>query len=71
MLNSPADNSKDPVHYITNHDDDSIDLGELLSILIDGKWLVILVVFSVLSMGIVKTVLDMPIYKVDVMLQIN
>jgi len=71
MLNSPTDNSKDPVHYITNQDDDSIDLGELLSILVDGKWLVTLVTFAVLSMGIAKVFLDTPIYKVDAMLQIN
>ena len=71
MLNSPTENSKDPIHYITNQEDDSIDLGELLSLLMDGKWLVILIAFAVLSMGIAKAFLDTPIYKVDVMLQIN
>ncbi len=71
MLNSPTENSKDPIHYITNQEDDSIDLGELLSLLMDGKWLVILIAFAVLSMGIAKAFLDTPIYKVDAMLQIN
>lgn len=71
MLNSPVDHSKDPVQYITNQDDDSIDLGELLSILMDGKWLVILITFIVFMVGIAKAFLDTPIYKVDAMLQIN
>jgi tyrosine-protein kinase Etk/Wzc len=71
MLNSPADNSKDPVQYITNQDDDSIDLGELLSLLVDGKWLVILITFIAFAVGIAKAFLDTPVYKVDAMLQIN
>jgi tyrosine-protein kinase Etk/Wzc len=72
MLNSPADNFKDPVHYkSSSQDDDSIDLGGLLGILVDGKWLVILITFAVFSMGIIKAFIDTPIYKVDAMLQIN
>ena len=71
MINSPTDNLKEPVHTITNQEDDSIDLGELLGLLMDGKWLVILVTFTVFAMGIAKAFLDTPVYKVDVMLQIQ
>lgn len=71
MLNSSADNTKDPAQYITNQEDDSIDLGELLSLLVDGKWLVILVTLTVFAVGIAKAFLDTPVYKVDAMLQVN
>ncbi|PSJ17964.1 polysaccharide biosynthesis tyrosine autokinase [Nitrosomonas supralitoralis] len=71
MLNSPAEKTKDLTQYESNNEDDVIDLGDLLGILIDGKWLVMVITLAVFSMGIAKAFLDTPIYKVDAMLQVN
>ncbi|SFD91355.1 polysaccharide biosynthesis tyrosine autokinase [Nitrosomonas sp. Nm166] len=72
MFNSSTDAPKDPVnYYLANPENDEIDLGELLGILIDGKWLVIVVTVIVFSIGIAKAFLDTPIYKVDALLQVN
>ncbi len=71
MPNSPADNTKDLESYLPNQENDEVDLGELFDILIDGKWLVGLVMLAVLSLGIAKAFLDRPVYKTDVMLQVN
>ena len=71
MLNSSTDNTKDPANYSPSQEDDSIDLGELLSMLVDSKWLVMAITFAVFSMGVIKAIIDTPIYKVDVMLQVN
>jgi tyrosine-protein kinase Etk/Wzc len=71
MTNAIAENNKAPVNYVSNQDDDEINLGELLGILIDGKWLVILITLTVLFFGVAKAFLDSPVYKVDAMLQVN
>lgn len=71
MFNPTTDNSKDPIHYMANQGDDSIGLGELLGILMDGRWLLLLATLISLTIGIAKAFLDTPIYKVDAMLQIN
>ena len=65
------DNNKAPVNYSTSHEEDEIDLGELLGILVDGKWLIILVTLAVFFLGIAKAFLDRPVYKTDAMLQVN
>lgn len=71
MPTSHTDKTKDLTQYVSSSGDDTIDLGELLSILVDGKWLVIVITFAVFSMGIIKAFIDTPIYKVDAMLQVN
>jgi tyrosine-protein kinase Etk/Wzc len=71
MSNVTTENNKAPINYAQNQDDGEIGLGELLGILIDGKWLIILVTLTVLFFGVAKAFLDSPVYKADVMLQIN
>lgn len=60
-----------PVNYGSNRDDDEINLGDLLGILIDGKWLIILITSLFFILGLAKAFLDSPIYKADTVLQIN
>ena len=71
MTNATAENNKAPINYVPIQDDDEIDLGELLGILIDGKWLIILVTLTFFFFGIAKAILDSPVYKADAMLQVN
>ena len=71
MLNTFTDKTKDLTQTVPSDEDDSIDLGELLGIVVDGKWLVMAITFAVFSVGIIKAVIDTPIYKVDAMLQVN
>ena len=71
MSNITAENNKAPINYLQNQDDDEIDLGELLGILIDGKWLIILVTLISFAFGIAKAFLGNPVYKTDAMLQVN
>jgi len=72
MLNSAANsNTKDLDNYSPSQEDDEIDISELLGILIDGKWLIAIVTLVVLTIGIAKAFFDSPVYKTDVMLQVN
>ena len=71
MLNTFTDKTKDLTQTVPSDEDDSIDLGELLGIVVDGKWLVMAITFAIFSMGIIKAIIDTPIYKVDAMLQVN
>lgn len=51
--------------------EDEIDLGELISTLLESKWLIMLITAIALVIGIAKAVLDTPIYKADAMLQVE
>jgi len=70
MPNSFSEN-KNPANYQPVEEEDEIDLGELLSTLIDNKWLIILVTTIAVSLGIAKALIDTPIYKTDAMLQVE
>jgi tyrosine-protein kinase Etk/Wzc len=73
MFNSriDIDKTKDQAQFVPSSEEDAINLGELLSILVDGKWMILVMTFVVFSMGIIKTFIDNPIYKVDALLQVN
>jgi len=71
MFNSQTERTKDLAQSAPSDEDDAINLGELLSILIDGKWIIIMITFVVFSMGIIKIFIDTPTYKVDALLQVN
>jgi tyrosine-protein kinase Etk/Wzc len=71
MTNFSKNNTKALGNYPLNQEEDNIDLVEWLNILKDGKWLVIFVTLAVLFLGIAKAFLDKPVYKADVILQIN
>ena len=50
---------------------DEIDLGKLLGILLDAKWLVMLTTFAFAVFGIAFALLSTPIYKADALIQIE
>ncbi|MEZ9566569.1 polysaccharide biosynthesis tyrosine autokinase [Vibrio artabrorum] len=59
--------------YPQSHTDnsDEIDLGILLGILLDAKWLIILTTFAFAVFGIAFALLSTPIYKADALIQIE
>lgn len=71
MTDSTAAHIQAPINYSPVQNDDEIDLGEMLGILIDGKWLIILATLVSLFFGLAKAFLDDPVYKADAMLQVN
>ncbi|MEZ9158448.1 polysaccharide biosynthesis tyrosine autokinase [Vibrio lentus] len=50
---------------------DEVDLGKLLGILLDAKWLIILTTFAFAVFGIAFALLSTPIYKADALIQIE
>ncbi|MFA0308144.1 polysaccharide biosynthesis tyrosine autokinase [Vibrio splendidus] len=50
---------------------DEIDLGKILGILLDAKWLIMLVTFAFSVFGIAFALLSTPIYKADALIQIE
>ncbi|MCC4781991.1 tyrosine-protein kinase [Vibrio splendidus] len=50
---------------------DEIDLGKLLGILLDAKWLIMLTTFAFAVLGIAFALLSTPIYKADALIQIE
>ncbi|WP_411728065.1 GNVR domain-containing protein [Methyloglobulus sp.] len=65
------DNSNPAVNYLPNENDNKNDLGEIIAILIDSKWLIALVTGIVLAIGTAKAFIDSPVYKVDAILQVE
>lgn len=57
--------------YQSNQEEDGFDLGELIATILDGKYLIIFVTLGFLAAGIIKALLDAPIYKADAMLQVE
>jgi tyrosine-protein kinase Etk/Wzc len=51
--------------------DEGIDFGDLIGILVSSKWLIISIASATLALGVAKTFLDKPVYKADGLLQIK
>ena len=71
MLTPPADYSKTQIDPLNDIDGDKINLSELIDALVDNKWLIIAITFITLSLGVIKTFLDTPVYAADGLLQIK
>ena len=67
--NQSIDHPKQQIDYSANQDEDEINLGEILGILLDSKWLIIAIASVVLALGAAKAFLDRPVYKADRLLQ--
>jgi len=52
-------------------EDEEIDLGDLLGVLIENRWLIIAITFVALLMGTYKAFTAVPIYQADGMLQVE
>lgn len=72
MPNPIANNNTKAIDsYHSELGEDEIDIGELLGVLVDGKWMIAIVTMVILALGIAKAFLDSPVYKTDAMLQVN
>lgn len=71
MANLQLENTNNLTQSGSDNEEDVINLGELLSLVMDGKWLILTITLTVFLMGIGKAYIDTPIYKVDSMLQVN
>ncbi|MEZ8576338.1 polysaccharide biosynthesis tyrosine autokinase [Vibrio splendidus] len=60
-----------PSQQSHTNNSDEIDLGKLLGILLDAKWLIILTTFAFAVFGIAFALLSTPIYKADALIQIE
>ncbi|GEA52367.1 tyrosine protein kinase [Vibrio inusitatus NBRC 102082] len=50
---------------------DVIDLGKLLGLLLDGKWIIIFTTFVFAALGVTYALLATPIYKADALVQVE
>ncbi|WGY48429.1 polysaccharide biosynthesis tyrosine autokinase [Vibrio sp. ABG19] len=50
---------------------DEIDLGKLLGILLDSKWIIVITTFVFAVFGVVFTLLSTPVYKANALIQIE
>lgn len=71
MQKTFSDNSNPTVNYLPNENDNKIDLGEIIAILIDSKWLIALITGVVLAIGTAKAFIDNPVYYTDAMVQVE
>ncbi|TEW55757.1 polysaccharide biosynthesis tyrosine autokinase [Psychromonas sp. RZ22] len=70
MINATNQNSNRP-HQEQQKNADVIDLGKLLGLLLDSKWLIVCVTTIFAVIGIAYALLATPIYKADALLQVE
>ena len=58
-MSFPIDKSEAPINYSSSQDEyeDEIDLRELLGTLIEGKWVIVLVVIAALFLVLLRPIL--------------
>jgi tyrosine-protein kinase Etk/Wzc len=71
LADKPAEKSAASVRKPNTNNSDDIDLGKLLGVLLDGKWLIILVTALFMAVGIVYALSLTPIYQADALVQIE
>jgi len=79
VLGTPKDNSN--VSSMTDNrpaynqppdiDDDEIDLGELIGVLIENRWLILAVMLGITALGGTYSWVATPIYQADALLQVE
>ncbi|MEX0732973.1 MAG: polysaccharide biosynthesis tyrosine autokinase [Aquisalimonadaceae bacterium] len=60
-----------PMNHQIQEDDDEIDLGQLVGMLWEGKWITVAVTAAVTALGIVYALLATPIYQADALIQVE
>lgn len=70
MQDNIQDNINEPMGYAAEAQDE-LSLQDLVSILWDGKWLLMLVALVALALGVFYTWISTPIFKVDALVQIE
>ena len=71
MTTPLSDLNNPPANYLTNQENDEVDLGGLIATILDGKYLIAIITVIFLALGVGKALLDTPIYKADAMLQVE
>jgi tyrosine-protein kinase Etk/Wzc len=71
MPNTFLDNKNAPVNYIRNQEEDKLDFIEILSMLSENKWLIVLTTVVVLAIGTATAFIIAPVYQVDALLQVE
>ncbi|MBS0425539.1 MAG: polysaccharide biosynthesis tyrosine autokinase [Proteobacteria bacterium] len=71
MINFSRNDTKILSNYRTNQEEEESILVELLTVLAENKWIIILITLIILFIGIAKAFIDKPVYKADVLLQID
>ena len=70
MHNSPSNNNGCSQLNAVDVDDD-VNFSELLGTILDGKWLILIVMLITILLGIGKILIDDRIYKTDALLQVQ
>jgi tyrosine-protein kinase Etk/Wzc len=52
-------------------DDDELDLGELIGVLIENRWLILIIMLVTSALGWMKAWTETPIYQADALLQVE
>jgi len=61
-----------PIHSPVNDiDDDEVDLGDLVAVLIENRWLILGVTLAAFVLGALNAFVATPIYKADVLIQVE
>ncbi len=71
MQNTFPDNKNAPVNYLHAQDEDKFDFVEIISTLIENKWLIVFTTFVVLAIGTATAFIISPVYQADGMLQVE
>ena len=74
MHNSPANsnsNSNSRSQFNAVDVDDEVNFSELLNTILDGRWLILIVMLITIFLGVGKILIDDRIYKTDAMLQVQ
>jgi len=68
---APSDSMRNRFDQFANQENDEIDLGELLSVLMDSKKIIIAITLLATFMGGAIALLSTPVYRADSLLQIR
>ena len=61
MFNAPA----------SERNDGEVDLGDLIGVLIDGRWLILVITLASILFGLTYALVATPIYKADALIQVE
>ena len=59
------------IHAAPDVDEEELDLGELIGVLIENRWLIAAIVIAALALGGFKAWTATPIYQADGLLQVE
>ncbi len=64
-------NNETQFNTVQDSDDVEINIGELISVLIENRWLIAAITIIVFLMGIYNAFVAVPVYRADAMLQVE